>query len=144
MTPSYPEWRCACIDEVPAARLFDLIVERLDNEPLMSAFHVEHGSALPRFFSCFLNNLSELRILTTFYFAKNDHQWVNFIFLKTITLSPAGNCDHPASGGRAPSESLRGPGSTRTTDPPYTDPASDPQPHCAARCITQSPRKAGG
>ena len=33
---------------------------------------------------CFVNNLSELRILTTFYFAKNDHQWVIFIFQKTI------------------------------------------------------------
>jgi hypothetical protein len=28
---------------------------------------------------CFLNNLSELRILTTFYFAKKDHQRVTFI-----------------------------------------------------------------
>ena len=35
-------------------------------------------------FFCFLNNLSELRILTTFYFAKHDHRWVNFITLKTI------------------------------------------------------------
>ena len=31
-----------------------------------------------------MNNLSELRILTTFYTAKNDHRWVIFTFLKTI------------------------------------------------------------
>ena len=31
---------------------------------------------------CFLK--SELRILTTFYLAKNDHRWVMFISLKTI------------------------------------------------------------
>ena len=29
--------------------------------------------------SCFLNNLSELRNLTTFYLAKNDHRWVIFM-----------------------------------------------------------------
>ena len=34
---------------------------------------------------CFLNNLSELRILTTFYLAKNDHQWVNFISLEVVS-----------------------------------------------------------
>ena len=28
---------------------------------------------------CFLNNFRELRILTTLYLAKNDHQWVTFI-----------------------------------------------------------------
>ena len=37
-------------------------------------------------FFCFLNYLSELRILTTFYLTKTDHQWVNFVSLKTITL----------------------------------------------------------
>ena len=35
---------------------------------------------------CFLNNLSELQILTTLYLAKNDHQWVTLISLKTIKL----------------------------------------------------------
>ena len=44
-------------------------------------------SAPPGLF-CLLNNLSELRILTPFYLVKNDYQWVNCIFLKTITLSP--------------------------------------------------------
>ena len=34
---------------------------------------------------CFLNKLSELRMLTTFYSAKNDNRWVNYISLKTIT-----------------------------------------------------------
>ena len=30
---------------------------------------------------CFLKILSEVRILTTFYLAKNDHRWVTFIML---------------------------------------------------------------
>ena len=34
-----------------------------------------------RFF-CFLNKLSELRVLTTFSLSKNDNQWVDFISLK--------------------------------------------------------------
>ena len=34
---------------------------------------------------CFLDNLSEVRMLTTFYFAKNDRRWVTFICLKTIS-----------------------------------------------------------
>ena len=34
------------------------------------------------FIFCFLNNLSGLRIVTTFYLAKNDHQWVSFIYLE--------------------------------------------------------------
>ena len=38
---------------------------------------------------CFLNNLSELRILITFHYAKNDHRWVTKISLKTIT-APSG------------------------------------------------------
>jgi hypothetical protein len=38
-------WQCDC-----AERLFDLIVERLDNEPLMSAFHVEHGFNMQCYF----------------------------------------------------------------------------------------------
>ena len=33
---------------------------------------------------CFLKNLSEVRMLTTFYSAKNDHRWVTCIPLKTI------------------------------------------------------------
>ena len=32
---------------------------------------------------CFLKKLSEVRKLTTLYFAKNDHRWVIFICLKT-------------------------------------------------------------
>ena len=36
-------------------------------------------------FFCFLNNLSELRILTTFCLTKIDHRWVIYIFSKTIT-----------------------------------------------------------
>ena len=36
----------------------------------------------PQHLFCFLNNLSELRILTTFYFDKDDHQ---LVYLKTIT-----------------------------------------------------------
>ena len=47
-------------------------------------------------FFCFLKNLSELRILTTFYPAKNDHQWVNFISPKTIMLSPVPVSPHIA------------------------------------------------
>ena len=39
---------------------------------------------------CFLEKLSEVRTLTTFYFAKNDHRWVTFISLKTITDRPQG------------------------------------------------------
>ena len=31
-----------------------------------------------------LKKLSEVRKLTTFYAAKNDHRWVTYIFLKTI------------------------------------------------------------
>ena len=34
---------------------------------------------------CFLEKLSEMRKLTTFYLAKNDHRWVTIISLKTIT-----------------------------------------------------------
>ena len=34
-----------------------------------------------------LKNLIEVRMLTTFYCAKNDHQWVNYISLKTITCA---------------------------------------------------------
>ena len=37
-----------------------------------------------RAFFCFLKILSGVRMLTTFYLAKNDHRWVTFIFLKTI------------------------------------------------------------
>ena len=33
---------------------------------------------------CFLKKLSGVRMLTTFYLAKNDHRWVTFISLKTI------------------------------------------------------------
>ena len=33
---------------------------------------------------CFLKTLSEVRMLTTFYLAKNDHRWVTFISLNTI------------------------------------------------------------
>ena len=33
-------------------------------------------------FFCFLNKLSELRVLTTFSLAKNDNQWVDFISLR--------------------------------------------------------------
>ena len=33
---------------------------------------------------CFLKRFSEVRKLTTFYLAKNDHRWVTFISLKTI------------------------------------------------------------
>ena len=51
-------------------------------ENTLAAF--EAASAWLQDFFCFLNNLSELRILTTFYSAKNDHRWVTFIFLKTI------------------------------------------------------------
>ena len=35
-------------------------------------------------FFCFLKKLSEVRMLTTFYFGKDDHRWVTFISLKTI------------------------------------------------------------
>ena len=48
-----------------------------------SARRVWVGRASLAFF-CFLNNLSELRILTTFYLTKTDHRWVIFISLKTI------------------------------------------------------------
>jgi hypothetical protein len=33
-----------------------------------------------------LTNLSELRILTTFYFTKTDHQWFNFIISKSSSI----------------------------------------------------------
>ena len=36
---------------------------------------------------CFLKNLSEVRMLTTFYLAKNDHQWVSFISLEGYLLA---------------------------------------------------------
>ena len=37
---------------------------------------------------CFLKKLSGVRKLTTFYLAKNDHRWVIFISLKTISSRP--------------------------------------------------------
>ena len=56
---------------------------------------------------CSLNNLSELRILTTFYFAKNDHQWVIFISLKTIKAAAGlGFVAGPPAGGLLSSVSL--------------------------------------
>ena len=42
----------------------------------------------PAFF-CFLKNLSGVRMLTTFYLAKNDHRWVIFISLKATFASVA-------------------------------------------------------
>ena len=36
---------------------------------------------------CFLKRFSEVRKLTTFSLAKNDHRWVTFIFRKTINAS---------------------------------------------------------
>ena len=45
--------------------------------------------------------MTEVRKLTTFYLAKNDHRWVTFIFLKT---SPDGQ----RTGGRSVQRILRG------------------------------------
>ena len=45
---------------------------------------------------CFLTNLSEVRMLTTFYLAKTDRRWVTFISLKTIEGPPA----HPKRSAR--------------------------------------------
>ena len=45
--------------------------------------HFDHLDCFSGHF-CFLKNLSEVRMLTTFYLAKNDHRWVAFISLKTI------------------------------------------------------------
>ena len=43
-------------------------------------------------------HLSEVRKLTTFHLAKNDHRWVTFISLKTITDgSPARSSSAPRS-----------------------------------------------
>ena len=39
--------------------------------------------------NCFLKKLIGVRKLTTFYVAKNDHRWVTFISLETITLASA-------------------------------------------------------
>ena len=39
---------------------------------------------------CFLEKLSEVRMLTTSYSAKNDHRWVTFISLKTIDAQVSG------------------------------------------------------
>ena len=41
-----------------------------------------------QFVFCFLEKMSDVRKLTTFYLAKDDHRWVTFISLKTI------NSDH--------------------------------------------------
>ena len=46
-------------------------------------------SATCRTFCCFLKNLSELRMLTTFYVAKNDHQWVDFVSKNTCSAAAA-------------------------------------------------------
>ena len=49
---------------------------------------IEIGDRIVKVF-CFLKILSELRIWTTFieiHLAQNDHQWVNCISLRTITL----------------------------------------------------------
>ena len=52
---------------------------------LLEPAHAAHlGSLRLRIVFCFLKKLSEVRKLTTFYFAKNDHRWVTFISLKTI------------------------------------------------------------
>ena len=48
-------------------------------------------------FFCFLKKLSEMRMLTTFYVAKNDHRRVTFICLKTIKLRSA--CGRTATHG---------------------------------------------
>ena len=40
--------------------------------------------------------LSEVRMLTTFYLAKNDHRWVTFLFLKTYFL-PGRRCTQSLS-----------------------------------------------
>ena len=39
---------------------------------------------------CFSKKLSGVRMLTTFYLAKNDHRWVTFISLKTIDAQVSG------------------------------------------------------
>ena len=43
-------------------------------------------------FFCFLNNLCELQILTTFIALKNGHQWVHYISVKTITPAGSSSC----------------------------------------------------
>ena len=37
---------------------------------------------------CFLKNLSEVRMLTTFYHTKNDHRWVTFTIVSQLNLPP--------------------------------------------------------
>jgi len=47
--------------------------------------HYDCGPRAPRAvpFFCFLKNLSGVRVLTTFYFSKNDHRWVKFYLFKS-------------------------------------------------------------
>ena len=60
---------------------------RIPPRPSPARTVVLGGRSGPHF--CFLKNLSEVRKLTTFYLTKNDHRWVTFIPLKTITLASA-------------------------------------------------------
>jgi len=59
-------------------------------ENVRSAGTIGPALLFGRVLFCFLNNSDVLRILTTLYLAKNDHRWVTFIALKTITEN-AGN-----------------------------------------------------
>ena len=62
---------------------------------------------------CFLKKLIEVRMLTTFYIAKNDHRWVTFISLKTITLANGRRGTTTGTPGLLPQEIRgRGPSST--------------------------------
>ena len=47
----------------------------------------EEVTTFVRLFLCFLKKLSGVRMLTTFYAAKNDHRWVSFYFSKNDQAS---------------------------------------------------------
>ena len=63
---------------LPGHALLDVAVEALAEVPDLL------GDLMPAFF-CFLKKLIGVRMLTTFYLAKNDRRLVTFITLKTIT-----------------------------------------------------------